>query len=371
MLNNYMAAVFVAGKTEDMRALTKDRPISAVSTGGRYKVIDFALSNLTNSGVGNIGIFTGNHWVKPLYDHVKNGQSWDLGRKKGGVAYLTHSFNSGKIVDTSNIENNMKYFLESSEENLIIIDPDMIYKVDFRKIVEEHEKNSSEVTVLYKKITEKFQSFKNCDTVNMDAEGNVQGIGTMFFNDRSEENVSLGCFIISKNIFIKMISDSVKEGNFYRMSDILSRNVSKYKVKGIAYEGYLKCINSTKNYFDFNMDILDNQVKQQIFYENGNIYTKIQDTPPSVYGQGATLENSLVANGCVINGKVKNSVIGRRVEIQAGAKVENCIIFQDCVIEAGAELKNVIIAKKNVIGRKEMLMGSADYPLVIEKGDSI
>ena len=371
MLNNYMAMVLIQEKNQAMSTLTQERTLSVIHAGGRYRIIDFALSNLSNAGVKNIGIFTESKWLAALYNHIKSGDVWGLGSKKDGISYFTHSFNNGQLIDVRNLENNLSYFTQSTQENIIVIDPDMIYKIDFKAVANEHEKNGNDITVIYKTVSEDLKKFKNCDSIFLNEDGIVEAYGKGFFQEGQPENVSLGCYVIKKDVFLKLILESGRNKRYFSIDELVSKRKEEFKIQGYEYNGYLRSIDSIKNYFDFNMDLLNEDIKNEIFFEHGRIYTRVKDTPPTVYGDDVVAKNSLLANGCIIEGSVKNSIIGRRVIIEEGAVVENCIICQGSTIKKGAELKNLIVTRRNTIEENQQLMGSLNNPLVIEKGDNI
>ena len=148
----------------------------------------------------------------------------------------------------------------------------------------------------------------------------------------------------------------------------ISRNIARLSINGYEFKGYLACINSTKEYFDFNMDLLNKEIRDDIFNKDGRkIYTKTKDTPPSMFKERAEIVNSVIANGCILGGKVKNSILARGAIVEEGAIVEDSILLQDSVVKSGAVLKNIIVDKNNVIKCNERLSASRNYPLVIEK----
>ena len=364
MLNKYMAAIYV----EDIQlgGLTKIRNAAAVPLGGRYRVIDFALSNLVNAGVKNVGIFSNEENRGALIDHIGNGDFWDLNRKMDGVFYLTPSFIQGEKANIRLFEKNFEYFLKSRQENIIVMNSNIIYNIDLKEVIAQHERENNDITVVYKRIdTDEDTSFEKSNNLNI-KNGFVIGSGTNLLN-RENEDISLDLFIMSKSLFLELIFKRIQNGLYAGMKSLILENMKNYNVKGFEFKGYTKYINSVQAYFDFNMDLLNPEVKKEIFSKGRKIYTKVKDTSATKYDINSAVSNSLIANGCIISGEIKNSVLGRRVEIGKDSVVENCIILQECKIGEGVKLTNVIIDKGNLIEDNIELIGSKKYPLMIDK----
>ncbi len=366
MINNYMAMILLTENDDDIRGLTKNRSIASTPVGGRYRIIDFAMSNMVNSGIKNVGLFMGRQNSRSLVDHIGNGSPWDLNRKIDGMFLFNSSSGENCAADISILENNLEYFYRSRQDKVFISTSYMVCNLDVKSAVAEHEGSGADITIVYKKISNADKGFYGCDTVDINEDGYVQGIGKNL-NFKKEENISIESFIIKKELLLKLICEATQRGYYTSLKDLIYSNVKKYKVKGYEFTGYLKCINSTKEYFNFNMDLLDVDVRRDLFFRHGKILTKIKDTPPSFFKKEADVKNSLVANGCIIEGNVKNSIISRHVKIEEGAEVDGCVILQDCIIKKGSKLKNVILDKNTSISPGEELKASPEFPLVIEK----
>jgi len=265
------------------------------------------------------------------------------------------------------IKKNMEYFVRSKQKNVIMMSSHMVCNIDIRDVIRKHEESKKEVTAVYKKVDNANEKFDNCDCIRIDKNGEVDNIGkNLFF--RKEENISLEIFILSKELLLKFIFEGIQDGSYYTGRDLISKNLSKISINPYEFKGYLSCINSTKEYFDFNMDLLNKSTRDDIFNKEGRlIYTKVKDTPPTLYKDGADVKNTLVSNGCILAGKVRNSILARGAVIEKGATVEDCIILQASTIQSGAVLRNIIVDKNNVIKSNERLSASKNYPLVIEK----
>lgn len=366
MVNDYMAIVFLDETLDNIRALTKMRPLASVPAGGTYRIIDFALSNLVNAGIRNVGLFAGNDDLNSLTDHIGSGTEWDLDRRRDGIFMFKQMADSTYSTNIKRVKKNMEYFFRSKQNNVVVLSSHMVCNLDIADIIKNHEASGRDITLVYKNVDNANERFDNCDIVKLGENNEVVGIGqNLFF--KKDENISLEAFVMSKELLIKMICDGIQEGVYYTVRDLVTRNIGRVSINGYEFKGYLACINSTKEYFDFNMDLLKKEIRNDLLNSERAIYTKTKNTPPSLFKEGAEVHNSLIANGCILGGVVKNSILARGAVVEAGAVVEDCILLQDCVVKSGAVLKNIIVDKNNVIQSNEQLSASRNYPLVIEK----
>lgn len=363
-----MAIIYLAEGTENISPLTKARPLASVPVGGSYRIIDFSLSNVVNAGIRNVGLFCGNEELNSLTDHIGIGAEWDLARKKDGIFIFKQMMDTYSAAGRARVHKNMEYFFRSSQNNVVVLNGHMLCNLDIGDLIEKHENSGKEITMVYKKVKKANEHFNHCSSVKIDENNCVIGIGqNLFFHE--EENISLDAFVISKELVLKLLIDSIHSGKYSTLPELIAKNLASLQVNAYEFTGYLQYINSTREYFDFNMKILKKKVREDIFGEKTGrkVLTKVKDTPPSLFKATANVENSLISNGCIIEGTVKNSILSRGAVVEQGAVIEECVILQDCHIKKGAYLKNVIVDKNNIIPEKEKLAASKEYPLVIEK----
>ena len=365
MLNDYMGILYLNEKEDKIKRLTRNRTLAAVPIGGRYRIIDFVLSNMVNGGIKNIGVFTQSK-SRALLDHLEGGKPWDLNRKRDGIFVFNYGSNLGIIEDIEMFKENLDYINFSRQKNVILSPSYMICNIDYVKAVKFHEERKSDITVIYKKVNNGKESFLGCDILNIDEKGKVVTVGTNI-GVENQSNISLEMFIMKKSILIELVYKSVISGFARTIKDAIYKSVDNLKINGYEYKGYLECINSTMAYYKANMDMLDLEIVRELFYNNGLIYTKVKDEPPTKYIEGSKVSNSLIANGGIIEGKVENSIIFRRVTIGKGAEIKNSIILQNCTIGEGVKLDHVIVDKNNYIGNGRELKGDREVPIVIEK----
>lgn len=363
-----MAVVYLGNDKENISSLTKARPLASIPVGGSYRIIDFALSNLVHAGIRNIGLFSGDDELNSLMDHIGIGAEWDLARKTDGIFFFKQMMDNNYGLRKNRIFKNMEYFFRSSQDHVISMNGHKLYNIDLKEVIEAHEASGREITMVYKKVQDAHERFNHCSSVKIDPNNRVVGIGKNLFFQK-EENISLDLFILSKELMIKLLMDSIQEGYYSTLSEIVAKHISSLNVNAFEFKGYLHNINSTREYFDFNQKLLNKEIREDILGEASGrkVITKIKDTPPSLFKLKAEVENSLVSNGCIIEGKIRNSILSRGTHIEEGAVVEDCVILQSCHIQKGVYLKNVIVDKNNVIREQERLAASPEYPLVIEK----
>lgn len=365
MLKNYMSILALNEREDNIKGLTKKRPLASIPFGGRYRIIDFIISNLVNSGVKNIGLITQSN-SRSLIDHLGSGKPWDLDRKINGLFVFNFSAFSNNINDIEILKNNMEYLYRSKEEYVILSSSYMVCNINFEEAAKFHEESKADVTLIYKKIKTGRDEFIECDCLNIDEESNILSVGKNI-GVHKELNISMEMFILKKEILIDYIYKCIETGYYQTLKSALNNNFLNLKFNAYEFNGYLRCINSTKSYYRANMDMLNTEVNRELFFKYGYIKTKIMDEAPTKYTDDSDVKNSLVANGGVIEGNVEDSIIFRRVKIGKGAVIKNSIIMQNCVIKENAKIFNTIIDKNVVIEGSKMLMGDKDIPLVIEK----
>ncbi|MGL5055512.1 MAG: glucose-1-phosphate adenylyltransferase subunit GlgD [Fusobacteriaceae bacterium] len=368
MLNNYMAVLTLHKPLEDMSSLIKYRNHGSLPIGGRYKIIDFHLSNVTNAGIINVAIVGNEKNNNTLVEHIGTGASWDLDRKNNGITFLDKYNESSYNNRIEILENNLKYFLRSKEKNMIIVDTSMIYNIDLKKVIRDHESDSRDVTMVYKKVRD--DNFYQCDTMEIDSDNRLISNGKNA-NFTEEFNLSAGIIIISKALLIKCVGEEMSKNSYSTFKEAILNNSDNLNIKCYEFKGLLYSINSVIDYHRFNLSLLNPEVKNEIFNYDRQISTRKKDTPPSFYEKGCEVKNSLISNGCQIKGTVKNSVLSRRVIVDKGAVVENCVIMQRCHIKTGASLKNIILDVETTIGAHEVLASSPSYPFVLTKGNTL
>ncbi|MCB2292962.1 glucose-1-phosphate adenylyltransferase subunit GlgD [Clostridium algoriphilum] len=365
MLKNYIGILMLNEQEDNIKSLTKSRPVASIPIGGRYRIIDFVLSNMVNSGIHNIGIFT-NTKSRSLVDHVGSGEPWDLDRKINGLFLFNLTSERSQLRDIDVLSGNMEYIYRTKQDYVIISSSNMLCNMDYNEAAKYHEESGSEITLIYKKTANGKKHYINCNTLYINEENKVLSIGK---NIGAEDklNISMEMFIMKKTTLISIINKCVQTGYHNSIKAAIYNYVSKINVNAYEFKGYLQCVDSIKNYYKTSMDMLNPKITKELFHSKGLIYTKSKDEAPTKYFNGSKVNNSLISNGCILKGKIEKSVISRRVVVHEGAEIKNCIIFQNCEIKKGCKLTNVIIDKNTIINENTVLEGDEEFPVVIEK----
>lgn len=355
--------------------LNYGRPLASTPIGGRYRVIDFVLSNMVNSGIMNIGIFSKEKY-RSLTDHLGSGKDWDLSRKKGGLFIFSpentkyHNRYAHKEGDIYDILANIDYIERSEEEYILIAPSYLIYNINFAEAISYHKKSSNDITIIYKEINNANSDFDGNFTLNLDENNRITNIGINLGTFR-DAKISMEAYIMKRTKLVDLVYSAVNNGKCSYLEDLVIGEVKNMNVGAYEYKGYLKCIKSTESYFELSKDLLNRDIAKELLYSDRKIFTKEKNESPTIYTDDSTVKNSFVATGCVIEGTVKNSIIFRKVHVKKGAFIENSIIMQNCIIESDVTLQNVIFDKNIHVSEGKELKGDEDYPIVIEKNISI
>ena len=363
--NKILGLIFANTNEKNLPELTAYRTTGSVPFGGKYRLIDFPLSNMSNSGVNNIGIVTKSNF-QSLMDHVGSGSAWDLARRRSGLSILPpygeHSFAS--VVETIF---NLHGYIEHGDEEYVLISPsDCVYNMDYSKVLSFAEKNYADITFVYikrpvKVITDDFRCI-----LDVDDAGKVSRIMASPVDDRVC-NLNIGVILLRKNVLIGLVRHALPDSAYSFVRDVLQKSLDRYRVFAYELTGYCEIIGSVKEYYDANMKLMDRDTRYRLFNYKRPIYTKVRDDAPSRYGLNCSVKGSLIAQGCVINGTVENSIISKGVQIGEGAVIKNCIIMQDSVIGDEAELINIVVDKDVSVSRGSKLQGTLNYPMYIAK----
>lgn len=364
-MNNCIGIINLDESEQRIAELTRHRTLASLPIAGRYRVVDFVLSNMTNSGIESIGIFTKNK-SRSLIDHLTNGRPWDLHRKKDGLRVFNFGEDAPAHDDVHNFLENIDFFEHSRKEYVLISPSYMICNIDYNELVSYHKNEQNDVTIVYKNVKNAENGFVDCQVLNLDNSSRVIGVGENI-GLKNNTNISMEMYIMKTDLFIDIVYNSVKSGMYRKVKQYVNGNIKNLKVGAYEFKGYLACINSTKSYYDANMDFLNEKVNKELFYNSAPIYTKPKDECPTHYTEFSSVQNSIIANGAYIEGTVKNCVIGRKVYIGKDTVLENCVILQNTVIGDKVKMDKVITDKGTVIKDGEEVRGLKDNPVTIPK----
>ncbi len=372
-LNKKILGVIFANMHEDVvPELTRERTMGSVMFGGRYRLIDFTLSNMANSGVDEVGVVTKSNY-QSLLDHLGSGREWDMSRKNGGLHLLPPFSNVASGMYRGRLEAlyGITDFIKHSDADYVIMsDCDVITSLDYNAVYNAHIKSGADITAVYAPCNLSLETASHTNVFGIDDTGRINNV---LINPQlsGECNISLNTYIISKNLLLSMVLDGAAKGVYSFAKSILQAKCGEYKIMGYKHDGYFSKISSIKTYYDANMALLNTENRKNLFPENAPVYTKIRDNPPAKFAIGAKVTNSLIADGCIIEGTVENSILFRGAKVGKGSVVKNSIIMQDTVIGKNCSIDCVITDKIVSITDGKILTGSANYPIYIGKGAEI
>lgn len=358
--------------------LTRKRTIGSVPFGGRYRLVDFALSSMVNSGITKIGLVTHNNY-QSLLDHIGTGKDWDLARRSGGIKILPpyiSSFDNAAANKfyTSRLEalmGTVNFLTRCGEEYIVMSDCDVICNIDLSDVIENHARSGADITFVTKD-TELVGVGANekLTLIRSDEEGNVTEITEDHISD--DKQLYINIMVMKRQYLLNVIETAASRGLHSFLHDIIMPTVGKANYRVYKYDGLYAHIGSLESYFACSMKLLESDARERLFgIKNRPVLTKVRNSAPTRYCNGAKVTNSVVAEGCVIEGTVENSIVFRGVKIGKGAVVKNCILFQDTYVCAGANLNCVITDKNVMIKDGRTLSGHESMPFYIGKNMSV
>ena len=371
-MGNVLGLVFANMHDTTLGDMTKNRTMGSVMFGGRYRLIDFPLSNMVNSGISEVGVITKSNY-QSLLDHLGSAREWDLARKKGGLYILPPFGNVESTLYRGRIEalyGAMSFIKHSRAKYVILSDCDVVTNIDYKPIVAAHIESGADITAVAHSGVYSSDDIKTSTVFNVDADKNVTSV--LINPDISGTcTTSLNVFVMSMDFLIETVNDAMARGNVSFERNILQEKCRELKIKIYEYDNYFSKLNSPESYFKSNMALLEPENARKLFVPKRSIYTKVSDNAPVKYDLDSKVSNSLIADGCIIEGEVENSVLFRGVKVGKGAKVKNCILMQGTVVGDNAEL-NYLITDKNVsICENHILTSSPQYPMYVGKGASV
>ena len=367
-----MGIVNFEDNSVNIRGLSLYRTTPAMSFLGRYRIIDFVLSNMVNSGIDQIQVLVRDK-PRSIADHLGSGTQYNINFKHGylRLLYPDHqALNDVYFHDVFLLKENMQY-LEESHRKYVVISPSyMISTIDYSEVLEEHERTGADVTCVYTRTSEADKTFMGCKTVTMDDNRRIIDIRTNMGVDRYE-NILMESYVMKKDLFITLLKEAGKVSPLFSLLDIIRDSLNKLNVKGYEYRGYVKCINSLEEYYDANIEMIDVRKARSLFRPGWPIYTKTNDSAPAFYTHNAQVKNCLIANGCVINGYLENCILGRGVKVGKGAIIKNALLLPKSSVSADAHVEYAIIDKYGQVDIKKELVGSRDNLIYIKRNDRV
>lgn len=360
----------------NLSRLTKDRAIGAIPFACRYRLVDFCISNLVNANISNINIVA-NYNYRSLLEHIGSGKDFDLARRKGGISvispYQTAKYSSHRIFSThlEALKNMREYIEEIHEEFVVLMDCDLILNIDVSDVIRSHEQTQANVTMVTKKINAGYSS-KNPRLMVSSVGGRVSDLSiSRVYTERNPE-LYLGIFVM-RTLYLKRIIEESMAYNLDSLTGYLLKEFKNINCRTYLYNGYVCSASSFRDYYKSSMELISHSgaAESLLWRAESPIYTRVHNSSPSVYKKEAVVMNSMIADECIIEGSVINSVLFRGVKVESGAVVKNSVLFRGTTVCSGAKLNCIVTDKDVTVSDGVMLSGSENMPFYIEKGRKI
>ncbi len=355
-------------------ALTEKRTMASLPFGGRYRQVDFALSNLTAAGIRRVGIIT-RHSYQSLMNHIGSGEEWGLEMEEGGLEFLTPYSMSrtdnyrGKLESLYSAMSFLTYGEE--DEYVVMIDSAVLSNIDLNSVLDSHIKSGRDITIVTKEGIA--NGSKQLDlALKLDEKGNICDMAVDYVAPTGYL-ASMDIFVLSKKWLAKQVQEHIAHNLYHMDRDLVLGLWQQGKVSLNVYQfkGTVMFNESVEEYFKNTLALVDKDVRHDLFHYNHPVYTKVRDRVPTYYGDDCQIDSCIVADGCMLGGCAKNSVLFRQVTLYPGASVENCVIMNDSVVGEGAELKYVILDKDVVVRHGAKLIGTASNPIIVKRGEIV
>ncbi len=363
-----------AGKNIYVDGLQQYCTIGAFSFLGRYRVVDFPISNLSNSGIDRIQVYVGEK-PRSVVDHLGTGRHYNINSKRGKLQIL---FSNDTMkdnlynTDISNYLENLEY-IEKMQEPYVVITPGyMVYSMNFRELISAHIETGADITMLYHSTDNAKESYLNLNVLNLNRQKGIESI-ELNQGTAKNKNIFMDTYVMKKELFVDLIKKAKKTSSMYTLIDIVKDmcEAKEMDIRGYAHRGYFASISDFKSYFDANLALIDYKEAKTLFESQWPIYTRTNDSSPTKYLETADVKSSVVSNGCLIEGTVRNSIIGRGCVIKKGAVVNNSIILADTVIGEDVHVENQVVDKQAKLIRMKEIVSAPETPGYVRRNDTL
>ena len=362
--------ILAGGNSNSMKALTTKRAISAMPVAGSYRCIDFALSNMTNSGVNKVAILT-QYNSRSLNEHLNSSKWWGFGRKQGGLYVfnptITAASSSWFRGTADSMYKNIDFLKRCHEPYVIIATGDCVYKLDYAKVLEYHISKRADITIVCTELP-RHEDPTRFGMIRMDEDSRI-----IDFEEKpmitNYKTISTGIYVIRRRQLIDLLERAAEEDRFDFVRDIIIRYKNLKKIYGYKTQDYWSNISTVPSYYRTNMDFLNPDIRKYFFDESPAIYSKADDNPPAKYNETAEVKNSLISSGCIINGKVENSILFKKVVTGNNCVIKNSIIFNDVYLGNNCHIENCIVESRDTIRANSYHYGENAIKIVVERNE--
>ena len=348
------------------------RPIGAFSFLGRFRVIDFPISNMSNSDINRIQVYVRSR-PRSIAEHVGSGRHYNINSKRGKIQLLFSENSSSRSIYNNDINaymQNIDIIQRMHQEYVVIAPSYMVYKQDYKQLLDTHVASGADITLLYQKVDNAREYYKNCHALTINRQKGVQSIEKNL-GTANNKNIFMDTYVMHRDTFVELVKAANWMSSMYTLADIVNIKCKDMDVRGFQHKGYFATITSLEDYYNASMELLDYDIASDLFRANWPIYTRTTDSCPTQYFDTAKVEGSFVSNGCLIEGTVENSIIGRSVVIKKGAVIKNSIIMAYATIEEGVHIENAVVDKWAHIIHAKNIHGEPDAPQYIKRQDTL
>ena len=364
-MNNNKAMGYITANysSTEPSPLVETRPLASMPFIGRYRLIDFPLSNMVNAGIKTVGlVMPGNY--RSIIDHVGHGKDWSLDRKNGGLILMPGNpygtTKRGMRFLLRDIISSRTLFERSDKPYVVMMGSNIIFNLDLNAIIDSHERSGVGITMVYCRAERKHT---DCSSLIIGDAGRVQQVKQ---GCEYGDNKFMDCFVINRDLLLDIIHNYAS-ADYLDIFEALAGDFARIDVCSYYFNGLAVGIFNEKTYYERSMEMLTPAIYEQLFSPERPVRTKAHDAAPAKYSTGSNATNSLISAGCRIDGTVRGSILSRGVVVESGANVSNSIIMQSCVIGRGARIENAIIDKDNYVAENTELRGTPDKILVVPK----
>ncbi len=348
------------------------RSIAAFPFLGRYRVVDFPISNMSNSGIDRVQIYI-RRKPRSLVEHIGTGRHYNINSKSGYLQMLftdSAEENDYYNTDIKAYADNLDIIERASNTHIVIAPGYMVYTQDFSALLKAHEESGADVTMLYHAVDNAKEAFQNCYCVNLNKQ---KGVLSMEMNSGSKKNrdIFMDTYVMRKEVFIDLIKEAQKVSSMYTLRKIVNEKCGELDIRGVAHKGYFAPITDFQSYYDANMSLVDLKVAKDLFRDEWPIYTRTNDSCPTQYFDTSDVKASFIANGCLVEGTVENSIIGRDCVVKPGAVVKNSIVLSDTIIGNDVHIENVVVDKFAKVTRMKEIIADPKKPGYIKRLDNV
>lgn len=361
-----------SGRDIWVEGLQDYRPISAFSFLGRYRTIDFPISNMSNSNIDRIQVYI-RRMPRSLVRHVGTGRHYNINSKRGKLQLLFTEDNGERSIYNTDIEGyfeNMEQIEKMHHPYVVIAPSYMVYTQDFEELLRTHIESEADITLLYHSVDNAKESFLNCNTVTLNKQ---KGVLTIEKNTGTtkNKNIFMDTYVMKKELLIELCHKARSISSAFTLSNIVNLACDELDVRGVSHRGYFAALSDFKSYYEANMALIDYKAASKLINEDWPIYTRTNDSCPTKYLDTAKVKNSVISNGCIIEGTVENSIIGRGCVIKKGAVIKNSIILPTASIGENVIVENFVVDKHAVVVHEKELIAEPDKPGYVKRGDRL